>query len=250
MILEGKTGIVTGSGRGLGRAIALEFAKEGADVFINDIDEESAKSVAEEISRMGRKGVAFRADVSKEEEVVEMFMEAITRFGKLDILVNNAGNSAPAMLYKMSVEMWDSVINTHLKGTFLCMREAAKYMIERKQGKILCVVSVAGFQGAVGQANYAAAKGGIIGLVKSGAKELSRNNIIVNAISPGVISTEMTSKILLDEKLKEMTLARSLLRKIFDPEEVARVVAFLASDAANGIQGQVIPVDGGIAGLG
>ena len=250
MILEGKSAMVTGAGRGIGRAISLEFAKEGADILVNDVDEGFAKEVVREIEQMGRQGIAYKADVSSEEEVIGMFQTAIDAFGKLDILVSNAGNSAPGMIHKMSVEKWDSVIDVHLKGTFLCMREAAGHMIERKQGKIICVVSVAGFQGSVGQANYAAAKGGIIGLVKSGAKELSRYNIFVNAVSLGVVSTDMTSKILSDPKLKELTLARTLLRKVFEPEEIAPFFAFLASDAANTIQGQVIPADGGIAGLG
>lgn len=251
MILQGKSAIVTGAGRGVGRAIALDFAKEGADVLVNySRSEGPAHEVVQEIERMGHKGVAYKADVSKEEEVIGMFKTAIDNFGKLDILVVNAGNSAPGMLHKMSVETWDSVIDVHLKGAFLCMREAAKHMIERKQGKILCVISVAGFQGAIGQPNYAAAKGGIIGLVKSGAKELSRHNILVNAVSLGVISTDMTSKILSDPKFREATLARTLLRKAFEPEEIGPVFSFLASDAANSIQGQVIPVDGGLAGLG
>lgn len=251
MILQGKSAIVTGAGRGVGRAIALDFAKEGADVLVNySRSEGPAHEVVQEIERMGHKGVAYKADVSKEEEVIGMVKTAIDNFGKLDILVVNAGNSAPGMLHKMSVETWDSVIDVHLKGAFLCMREAAKHMIERKQGKILCVISVAGFQGAIGQPNYAAAKGGIIGLVKSGAKELSRHNILVNAVSLGVISTDMTSKILSDPKFREATLARTLLRKAFEPEEIGPVFSFLASDAANSIQGQVIPVDGGLAGLG
>lgn len=251
MILEGKSAIVTGAGRGVGRGIALDFAKEGGDVLINYSQSEGpAKEVVQEIERMGRKAIAYKADVSKEEEVIGMFKTAIDDFGKLDILVVNAGNSAPGMLHKMSLEKWDSVIDVHLKGAFLCMREAAKHMIERKQGKIICVISPAGFQGAVGQPNYAAAKGGIIGLVKSGAKELSRHNIIVNAVSLGVISTDMTSKILSDPKFREATLARTLLHKAFEPEEIGPVFSFLASDAANSIQGQVIPVDGGLAGLG
>lgn len=251
MILEGKSAIVTGAGRGVGRGIALDFAKEGADVLVNYSKSEGpAREVVQEIERMGRKGIAYKADVSKEEEVVAMFKTAIDTFGKLDILVSNAGNSAPGMLHKMSVEKWDSVLDTHLKGAFLCMREAARHMIEREQGRILCVISPAGFQGAVGQPNYAAAKGGIIGLVKSGAKELARYNILVNAVSLGVVSTDMTSKILSDPKFREATLARTLTKRPFEPEEIARVFSFLASDAANSIQGQVIPVDGGLAGLG
>ena len=250
MILEGKSALVTGAGSGVGKAIALEFAKEGADILVNDVNLESAKEVVQQIERMSRQGIANKADVSKEAEVIEMFGAAIDKFGKLDILVSNAGNSAPAMLHKMSLEKWDSVIGVHLTGTFLCMREAAKHMRERKQGKILCVMSVAGLQGSVGQPNYAAAKGGIIGLVKSGAKELSRFNILVNAVSLGVVSTHMTSKILSDQKLKERTLSRVLLRKVFAPEEVAPIFAFLASDKGNAFQGQVIAADGGIVGLG
>ena len=251
MILEGRAAIVTGAGRGVGRAIALDFAKEGADVLVNySRSEGPAKEVVQEIERVGRKGIAFKADVSKEEEVIAMFEAAIGKFGKLDILVNNAGNSAPGMIHKMSIDKWNSVIGVHLTGTFLCMREAAKQMKERKQGKIINVISVAGIQGSVGQPNYAAAKGGIIGLTKSGAKELSRDNILVNAVSLGVITTDMTSKILSDPKFRELTLNRVLLHKAFDPEEIGPIFSFLASDSASSIQGQVIPVDGGIAGLG
>ena len=250
MILEGKSALITGSGSGVGKGIALMFAKEGADVLVNDVNESAAKEVVEEIEGMGRRGIAYKADVSSEKEVMGMFGVAIEKFGKLDILVHNAGNSAPGMIHKMSVEKWDSVINVHLKGAFLCMREAAKHMIERKQGKILCVTSVAGVQGSVGQPNYAAAKGGIIALVKSGAKELSRHNIFVNAVSLGLVSTNMTSKILSDPKFREITLSRTLLRKIYEPEDVAPVFVFLASDASNVIQGQLIPADGGMIGLG
>lgn len=251
MILEGKSAIVTGAGRGVGRAIALDFAKQGADVLVNAAHEETAQEAAKVIEPTGRKVIPYKADVSSEEEVMGMFKTALESFGKLDILVNNAGNSAPGMLHKMSLEKWNSVIGVHLTGTFLCMREAAKHMIERNEGgKIINVISVAGFQGAMGQPNYAAAKGGMIGLTKSGAKELSRYNVMVNAVSLGVITTDMTSKILSDPKFREMTLNRVLLRKAYEPDEIGPVFSFLASDAANSIQGQVIPVDGGIAGLG
>ncbi|MDP6178679.1 MAG: 3-oxoacyl-ACP reductase FabG [Desulfatiglandales bacterium] len=250
MLLKGKSAIVTGAGRGLGRAVALDFAKQGADVLVSDVNEVTAHEAAKEIEQTGSKVIACKADVSSEEEVIGMFKAAVDIFGKLDILVNNAGNSAPGMIHKMSLEKWNSVIGVHLTGTFLCMREAAKQMIERKQGKIINVISVAGIQGSVGQPNYAAAKGGIIGLTKSGAKELSRYNILVNAVSLGVVKTAMTSKILSDPKFREMTMARTLLRKAYEPEEVAPIFLFLASDAADSIQGQIIPADGGIAGLG
>ena len=251
MMLEGKSAIVTGAGRGVGRGIALDFAREGADVLVNySSSEGAANEVVKEIEKMGRKGVAVKADVSKEEDVINMFKTAIDSFGKVDILVNNAGNSAPGMFHKMSTEKWDSVVDIHLKGTFLCMREAAKHMIEKQQGTILCVISVAGIQGSVGQPNYAASKGGVIGLVKSGAKELARYNVTVNAVSLGIVSTDMTSKILSDPKFREATLARALLKRPMEPEEVGKVFSFLASDAAKIIQGQVIAVDGGIAGLG
>jgi len=254
MILAGKAAIVTGAGRGMGRAIALAFAREGADVLVNDIPVKDgngpAREVVREIEGMGRKAIAYEGNIAKEEDVIAMVQSAIDTFGKLDILVNNAGNSAPAMLHKMTLDQWNRVIAVHLTGTFLCMREAAKHMIEKKQGKILNVISVAGLQGSVGQPNYAAAKAGIIGLTRSGAKELSRYNIRVNAVSMGAVATDMTSKILSDPKLKEMTLNRILLHKVYEPDEVAPIFAFLASDAANSIQGQVISADGGIAGLG
>lgn len=250
MILEGKSAIVTGAGGGIGRGVALEFAKEGAEVLVNDVSMESAQTVVREIEQVGGRGIPYEADVSNEDQVTEMFEYTLGQWGKLDILVNNAGNSAPAMFHKMSLEQWNSVIGVHLTGTFLCMREAAKHMREREQGKIINVISVAGIQGSIGQPNYSAAKAGIIGLTKSGAKELSRYNIFVNAVSLGVVSTSMTSKILSDPKLKEKTLDRVLLRKVFEPEEIAPFFAFLASDGGNAIQGQVLAADGGIAGLG
>lgn len=254
MNLAGKAAIVTGSGRGMGRAVALAFARAGADVLINDIPAKEGKGpahdVVKEIQALGRKAVAFEGDISKEEDVIAMVQLAISTFGQLDVLVNNAGNSAPAMLHKMTLEQWNRVIAVHLTGSFLCMREAAKHMIERKQGRIINVISVAGMQGSIGQPNYSAAKAGMIGLTKSGAKELSRHNILVNAVSLGVVSTDMTAKILTDPKLQELTLNRVLLHKAFEPDEISPVFVFLASDAAGSIQGQIIPADGGMAGLG
>jgi len=251
MMLEGKSAIVTGAGRGVGKYIALEFAKEGADVLVNySASEGPAREVVQQILQMGRKAIAYKADVANEQAVIGMVETAIKEFGKLDILINNSGNSAPAMLHKMTLDQWNAVIGVHLTGTFLCMREAAKHMIERKQGKIINVISVAGFQGSVGQPNYASAKGGIIGLTKSGAKELSRHNIFVNAVSLGVTRTDMTAKIMTDPKMKEATLNRVLLHKAYEPAEIAPIFAFLASDVVNSIQGQVIAVDGGIGGLG
>lgn len=251
MILEGKAAIVTGAGRGVGRAIALDLAKQGADVLVNySASQAPAEEVVKQIEAMGRKAIAYKADVSKEAEVVAMVAAALEKFGKLDILINNSGNSAPAMLHKMTMDQWNAVIGVHLTGTFLCTREAAKHMIAQKQGKIINVISVAGIQGSMGQCNYASAKGGVIGLTKSGAKELSRYGIFVNAVSLGVTSTDMTAKIMTDEKLKEATLNRVLLHRAYEPEEIAPIFSFLCSDACNSIQGQVIAADGGIAGLG
>ncbi len=249
--LEGKVALVTGAGRGIGRAVALAFGREGADVVVNySKSEQGAREVVEEIEGMRRKAIACKADVSKEDEVVAMFKTTLDTFGKLDILVSNAGSSAPGMLHKMSLERWDAVLDVHLKGAFLCTREAAKHMMEKKSGKIIYVSSIGGSQGTVGQINYGAAKGGLFGLMRSAAKELAPYNINVNAICPGVIETDMTKTVRSDPKFREITLGRILFRRFATPEEIAPTFVFLASSDADYIHGQAIFVDGGMAGLG
>jgi 3-oxoacyl-[acyl-carrier protein] reductase len=198
------------------------------------------------IKKMGRKGVAIKGNVAVKTEAEKIIQTAIDNFGKIDILVNNAGVSKPNMLYKMTEEQWDEVIDIQLKGPFLCTQIAAKYMMERKSGKIINVTSSAGLWGTKGQINYSSAKGGIIALTKSAARELAGYGITVNVVQPGYVTTEMTEKIRTDPKLKEIYTGRILLSRFSEPEEVAQTFVFLASDDANYITGQLICVDGGL----
>jgi 3-oxoacyl-[acyl-carrier protein] reductase len=245
--LEGKTAVVTGGGRGIGRGICLAFAKEGADVVVNYASKDQpAQEVVEMIKKMGRRAVAIKGNVAVKTEAEKVIQTAIDNFGKIDILVNNAGVSKPNMLYKMTEEQWDEVIDIQLKGPFLCTQAAAKYMMERKSGKIINVTSSAGLWGTKGQINYSSAKGGIIALTKSAARELAGYGITVNVVQPGYVTTEMTEKIRTDPKLKEIYTGRILLGRFSEPEEVAQTFVFLASDDANYITGQLICVDGGL----
>jgi 3-oxoacyl-[acyl-carrier protein] reductase len=245
--LEGKAAVVTGGGRGIGRAISLAFGKEGADVIVNYASKDQpAQEVVEMIKKMGRKAVAVKGNVAIKADAERVIQSAIDHFGKIDILVNNAGATRPGMLYKMSEEQWNEVIDIHLKGPFLCIQAASKYMMEKKQGKIINVTSAAGLTGTKGQINYSSAKGGIIALTKSAARELANYGITVNVISPGYVSTEMTEKIRTDPKLKELYAGRILLGRFAEPEEVAPSFVFLASDEANYITGQLLCVDGGV----
>ena len=245
--LEGKAAVVTGGGRGIGRAICLAFAKEGADVVVNYASKDQpAQEVVRMIQEMGRKAVAVKGNVAIKADVERIILAAVENFGKIDILVNNAGVSKPNMLYKMTEEQWDEVIDIHLKGPFLCIQAASKYMMERKYGKIINVTSAAGFGGTKGQINYSSAKGGIIALTKSAARELGGHGITVNVISPGYVSTDMTEKIRTDPKLKEIYTGRILLGRFAEPEEVAPTFVFLASDESNYITGQLFSVDGGL----
>src|SRR4030067_1114944 len=247
--LEGKAAVVTGGGRGIGRAICLAFAKEGADVVVNYASKDlPAQEVVEMIKKMGRKAVAVKGNVAIKSDAERIIQTAIDNFGKIDILVNNAGVSKPNMLYKMTEEQWNEVVDIHLKGPFLCIQAASKYMMEQKSGKIINVTSVAGLVGTKGQINYSAAKGGILALTKSAARELANYGIIVNVVSPGYVSTEMTEKIRTDPKLKEIYTGRILLGRFAEPEEVALAFIFLASDESNYIHGQLICVDGGPGG--
>jgi 3-oxoacyl-[acyl-carrier protein] reductase len=244
---EGKAAVVTGGGRGIGRALCLAFAKEGADVVVNyATKDQPAQEVVKMIEQMGRKAVAVKGNVSVKADAERIIQTAIDHFGRIDILVNNAGVSKPGMLHKLTEEQWDEVIDIHLKGAFLCIQAAAKHMMQQKSGKIINMTSSAGLWGTKGQINYSSAKGGIVALTKSAARELASYGITVNAVQPGYVSTEMMEKVQTDPKLREIYLGRVLLGRFAEPEEVAYTFVFLASDEANYITGQVICVDGGL----
>jgi 3-oxoacyl-[acyl-carrier protein] reductase len=246
MRLQDKKAVVTGASRGVGRAIALAYAREGADVVVNYASNEAAADeVVREIEALGRKAVKIRGDVSRKDEAYAVVEAAREHFGRLDILVNNAGFSKPAMLLKMTEDQWDQVVDLHLKGAFLCSQAAAQIMKEQKSGKMINVTSVAGLVGTVGQINYSAAKGGLLSFTKSAARELARYNICVNVISLGIVATDMTEKIRSDEKLKEIYMRRILLERFAEPDDITPAFVFFASDEANYITGQLLCVDGG-----
>ena len=242
MKLEGKKALVTGASRGIGRAIALALAAEGADVVVNYAGSEAAaKEVAAEIEAMGRKAFVVQADISSNEAATAMVDEVVKEFGRIDILVNNAGITRDGLLMRMKEEDWDAVLTTNLKGVFNCTKAAVKYMMKQKAGKIVSISSVVGLMGNAGQANYAAAKAGVIGFTKSVAKEVAARGINVNAVAPGFIKTDMTQDFIEDE-LKAMIPAN----RFGEAEEVADLVAFLASRKSSYITGEVININGGI----
>lgn len=246
MKLDSKVALVTGSSRGVGKAVALGFAKNGADVVINyTSNQEAADNVVSEIESMGRKAIAVKADVAVLSEVNDLVNAAVETFGKLDILVNNAGFTRPAMMVKMSEDQWDQVVDIHLKGAFMCSQAAARHMKEQNSGKIINVTSVAGLVGTVGQINYSAAKGGIISMTKSIAREMARYAVCANVISLGIVATDMTEKIRSDEKLKEIYMNRILLKRFAEPDDISPAFVFLGSDDSNYITGQLLCVDGG-----
>jgi len=246
MRLKDKIALVTGSSRGVGRAVALAFAKVGAKVVINyTSNEKAADEVVENVEGMGSEAISVKADVAQKSDVEHLVSATIETFGRLDILVNNAGFTRPAMMVKMSEEQWDQVIDIHLKGAFLCSQAAAIHMKEQKGGKIINVTSVAGLVGTVGQINYSAAKGGILSMTKSIARELARYNVCANVISLGIVATDMTEKIRSDEKLKEIYINRILFKRFAEPDDISPAFVFLASDESNYITGQLLCVDGG-----
>ncbi|RPJ22498.1 MAG: 3-oxoacyl-ACP reductase FabG [Desulfobacteraceae bacterium] len=246
MKLKDKVALVTGSSRGVGKSIALAFAKEGAKVMVNyTSNEKAANEVLETIQKTGGQAKVFKADVAKKAEAQALVQATVDAFGGLDILVNNAGFTRPAMMLKMTEEQWDAVVNIHLKGAWLCAQAAAPHMIAKNGGKIINVTSVAGMVGTVGQINYSAAKGGVISMTKSMARELARNNICANVISLGIVPTDMSEKITTDEKLKEIYMNRILLKRFGETDELTPAFVFLASDDANYITGQLLAVDGG-----
>ncbi|SES74249.1 3-oxoacyl-[acyl-carrier-protein] reductase [Oceanobacillus limi] len=244
-MLNGKSALVTGASRGIGRSIALELARQGANVAVNYAGSEAkAQAVVEEIEQLGVKAMKIQADVSNEDSVKEMIKSVVNEFGSLDILVNNAGITRDNLLMRMKEEEFDQVINTNLKGVFVCTKSVTRQMMKQKSGRIINVASIVGVSGNPGQANYVAAKAGVIGLTKTTAKELASRNILVNAVAPGFISTDMTDE--LTDEQREGMLGMIPLAKLGTPEDVAKVVRFLASDDANYITGQTIHIDGGM----
>ena len=243
MDLSNRVAIVTGSGRGIGRAIALKLAEVGATVVVNDIDE-AAKGVAQEIKAMGRQSLAVLADVSSSADVSRLVEETISAYGKIDILVNNAGITRDQLLLRMSDEDWDKVLNVNLRSVFLCTRAVLRHMLKQRWGRIISLASIVGIMGNKGQANYAAAKAGIIGFTRTVAKEVASHGITANAIAPGFIDTEMTQQ--LKEEWKQELKKQIPLGNFGSPRDVAESVAFLASEEARYITGQVLGVDGGM----
>jgi 3-oxoacyl-[acyl-carrier protein] reductase len=245
MNLTDRVAIVTGSGRGIGRAIALRLAGAGADIVVNDINEASMAEVVAEIKGLGRKALAVTADVSSPEAVTRLVDTAIDNFKHVDILVNNAGVTRDNLVMRLSDEDWDTVLAIDLKSAFLCTRAVLRHMLRQRWGRIVSIASVVGIIGNAGQANYAAAKAGVIAFTRSVAKEVASRGITANAVAPGYIATAMTGA--LDEKQTDELIKRVPIGAPGTPEDVAEAVAFLASEEAHYITGQVLNIDGGMA---
>jgi len=249
MELKDKVSLVTGASRGMGRAIALKLSSLGSRVAVNYVaieadNEADADNVVETIARLGGEAMAVEADIRNGEAVRAMVQKVVDKWGKIDILVNNAGITRDNLLLRMPDDSWDDVINTNLRGAYLCTKFALRSMVRQRWGRIVNIASIAGLMGNTGQTNYSASKGGLIAFTKSVAREVGSRNITANAVAPGFINTQMTQK--LPDEAKKSILAMTSLRRIGEPEEVAELVAFLASDRAGYITGQVISIDGGI----
>ncbi|WP_010282516.1 3-oxoacyl-[acyl-carrier-protein] reductase [Bacillus timonensis] len=244
-MLNGKVALVTGASRGIGRSIAIELARAGAKVAVNySGSEQKANEVVDEIKALGQEAFAIQANVSEADSVTNMVKEVIANFGSLDILVNNAGITRDNLLMRMKEEEWDDVININLKGVFLCTKAVTRQMMKQRSGKIINIASIVGVSGNPGQANYVAAKAGVIGLTKTAAKELASRNINVNAVAPGFITTDMTDK--LPEDVKNEMLKLIPLARFGETTDIAGAVLFLASDNSNYMTGQTLHIDGGM----
>ena len=244
MRLKDKVALVTGGARGIGRAIALSFAKEGADIVVGDVNLEEAQKTCQDIEALGRKSLAIQLDVTDYAKCEEAINKILDKFTKVDILVNNAGITKDNLLLRMSEAEWDAVLGVNLKGTFNCIKAVSRPMIKQRQGRIINIASIIGIIGNAGQANYSASKAGIIALTKSAAKELASRNINVNAVAPGFIQTDMTAK--LPEELKLKMQEGIPLNRFGAPNDVAAVCLFLASEDSSYVTGQTIVVDGGM----
>jgi len=243
--LKGKVAVITGSSRGIGRAIALKLADMGADIVLNStVNSDTINAVENEIKEKGVRVLTIKCNVSKFEEVEKMFDSILAEFGKVDILVNNAGITKDGLLLRMNESDWDEVLDTNLKSVFNCTKLVSKIMIKNKAGKIINISSVSGLIGAAGQTNYSASKAGVIGFTKAAAREFASRGITVNAVTPGLIQSRMTDK--LPEQVREEYLSNIPLKRFGTPEEVADLVGFLASEKANYITGQVLHIDGGM----
>lgn len=246
MRLINKKAIVTGSSRGVGAAVALAFARQGADVVVNySASQGPAQALVDQIKALGRQAVAIKADVAQAADCQALVDAAVKELGGLDIVVNNAGFTRPAMLHKMSEDQWQAVLDIHLKAVWLMAKAAHPVMSAQNSGKIINVTSVAGVVGTVGQVNYSAAKGGVISLTKSIAREMARFNVCCNVISLGIVATDMTEKIRSDEKLKEIYMNRILLKRFAEADDITPAFVFLASDEADYVTGQLFNIDGG-----
>jgi len=242
--LNGRTAIVTGSARGIGRSIAQALARRGADVVISDVDAPGAEATAAEIATLGHRALAIPCNVTRREEVEALVERTLAAWGRLDILVNNAGITRDGLAIRMTEEQWDLVLDVNLKGTFFGCAAAAKAMIKARTGAIVNIASITGLIGNVGQANYAASKAGVIALTRTLAKELASRNIRVNAVAPGFIETEMTHN--MSDKAKAAFLEYVPMGRGGTPEEIAGVVAFLCSPESSYITGECVTVDGGL----
>jgi 3-oxoacyl-[acyl-carrier protein] reductase len=241
--LENKRALVTGGGRGIGRAIALRLAEAGGDVGLCDIELDAAEETAELVARKGGTALALACDVSAPADVSAMFAAFVEKYGGIDVLVNNAGIARDALFIRMKEADWDAVLDVNLKSAYLCCKEAARLMMKARSGKIVNISSVIGLTGNIGQANYASSKAGLIGLTKSLARELASRNVTVNAIAPGYIQTAMTDKIPEEEKQKFLGLIP--LKRFGTPLDIANAVLYLASPLSDYVTGQVLTVDGG-----
>lgn len=242
--MTGQIAIVTGGGRGIGKAISIALAKRGVNVIVVGTNLEIAIETSLELQNMGVRSIAIRGDVSNFQDVKDVFSRTIDEFGRVDILVNNAGITRDNLIIRMKDEEWDRVIDVNLKGTFLCCREAIKAMLKQKYGRIVNISSIVGFMGNIGQANYSASKAGIVGLTKTIAKEYANRGITVNAVAPGFITTSMTESI--PENIKNEMLRSIPMGRFGSPDDVASAVVFLASPEAGYITGQVLHVNGGM----